>query len=138
MPKTFTGKEKEIIRKTLIRNGKELFSKYGLKKTSITELTNTAGIAQGTFYKFFESKEELYFEILELEESESAEYLENIVKSSKSAKESIKKIIKCTFNLFEETSFYGEFLKAKIIILCYVNYPKKNLKTIKKMIHYAF
>ncbi|MGB9202198.1 TetR/AcrR family transcriptional regulator, partial [Methanobacterium sp.] len=73
MPKTFTDKEKEIIRKTLISQGKILFSKYGLKKTSITELTNIAGIAQGTFYNFFESKEELYFEILEQEESHSAE-----------------------------------------------------------------
>ena len=50
-------------------------------------ITNTAGIAQGTFYNFFDSKEELYFEILEQEESDNAEYLENIVKSSKSAKE---------------------------------------------------
>ena len=132
MPKTFTGKEKEIIRKTLINKGKELFSKYGLKKTSITELTNTAGIAQGTFYNFFESKEELYFEILEQEESNSAEYLENIVKSSKSANESIKKIIKCTFNLFERNQFIRRIFESKDYDLMLRKLPNKKLENHQK------
>jgi AcrR family transcriptional regulator len=101
MPKKFTLKEKEIIRNILIEKGRELFSNYGLKKTSITELTNAAGIAQGSFYNFFDSKEELYFEILELEESNSEQFLEEILKSSPSAKEAIRKIIKATFTLFE-------------------------------------
>ena len=132
MPKTFTGKEKEIIRKTLISNGKELFSKYGLKKTSITELTNAAGIAQGTFYNFFDSKEELYFEILELEESDSAEYLENIVKSSKSAKEIIKKIIKCTFNLFERNQFLRRIFESQDYDLMLRKLPQKKLENHQK------
>ena len=101
MPKTFTEKEKEIIRNTLIQKGRELFSKYGLRKTSITELTKATGIAQGTFYNFFDSKEELYFEIIELEEYKSEQFLENILESSNSSKESIKRIIKCTYELFE-------------------------------------
>lgn len=101
MPKKFTEKEKEIIRNTLIQKGRELFSIYGLRKTSITELTKTAGIAQGTFYTFFDSKEELYFDILKLEESESEQFMEDILKSSHSTKEAIKKIIKGTFELFE-------------------------------------
>ena len=101
MPVKFTEKEKEIIRETLIKEGRELFSLYGLRKTSITQLTEAAGIAQGTFYNFFESKEELYFEILELEESKSEQFLEDILKSSHSSKKSIKKIIKGTIELFE-------------------------------------
>ncbi len=132
MPKTFTVKEKEIIRKTLINKGKELFSKYGLKKTSITELTNTAGIAQGTFYNFFDSKEELYFEILEQEESNSAKYLENIVKSSKSSKESIKKIIKCTFNLFEKNQFIRRIFESKDYDLMLRKLPNNKLENHQK------
>ncbi len=101
MPKTFTKKENEIIRNILLKKGRELFSSYGLKKTSITELTKAAGIAQGSFYNFFDSKEELYFEILEEEEAKSEKYLENIVKSSNSAQEAIEQIIKATFDLFD-------------------------------------
>ncbi len=101
MPKTFTEKEKQIIRNTLIQKGKDLFSIYGLNKTSINELTNAARIAHGTFYNFFNSKEELYLEILELEEAKSDQFLENKLKHSHSAKEAVKLIIKGTYELFE-------------------------------------
>ncbi len=132
MPKTFTGKEKEIIRKTLITKGRELFSKYGLKKTSITELTNSAGIAQGTFYNFFESKEELYFEILEQEEANSAKYIENIVTTSSSARESIKKIITCTFDLFERNQFIRRIFESKDYDLMLRKLPTEKLENHQK------
>src|SRR5699024_3874857 len=46
----------------------KLFTQYGLHKTSIQDVTQSVGIAPGSFYKFFDSKEELYFGILEMEE----------------------------------------------------------------------
>ncbi|MDZ5471727.1 TetR/AcrR family transcriptional regulator [Bacillus sp. 31A1R] len=64
----FTEIEREQIQSQLFDKGKELFSAHGLKKTSIKELTDSVGIAQGSFYLFFQSKEELYFRILEREE----------------------------------------------------------------------
>ena len=101
MPKTFTEKEITAIRNTLIREGRELFNRYGLKKTSISQQTEASGIAQGTFYRFFDSKEELYFEILKLEESNSDQFLEDVSKSCHSSKEAIKKIIIGTSELFD-------------------------------------
>jgi AcrR family transcriptional regulator len=128
MPKTFTEKEKEIIRNTLIQSGRELFSNYGLKKTSITELTKAAGIAQGTFYNFFDSKEDLYFEILELEESKSEQFLEDILKSSHSSKESIKKIIKGTFELFEANSIIRRLYESHDYELMVRKLPPEKLE----------
>lgn len=68
MASGFTEREKIIIANNLLERGKELFSVFGIKKTSIADLTKAVGIAQGSFYSFFKSKEELYFEILEKEE----------------------------------------------------------------------
>lgn len=68
MVKAFTDQEKEWIEQELIVKGRELFGQFGLKKTSIKDLTEAVGIAQGSFYNFFGSKEELYFEILQKEE----------------------------------------------------------------------
>jgi AcrR family transcriptional regulator len=61
----FTDEKREQIRETLHETGRELFAQYGLRKTTIAELTEPAGIATGTFYQFYDSKEELYIEILE-------------------------------------------------------------------------
>ncbi len=64
----FSEQEREYIRNQLLNHGRELFGDHGLNKTTISDLTKKAGIAQGTFYHFFESKEALYFEIVEQEE----------------------------------------------------------------------
>ncbi len=75
MPKGFSKRERALIHKALFNQGKLLFGSYGLKKTSIADLTRAVGIAQGSFYTFYNSKEELYFEILENEESKLREKL---------------------------------------------------------------
>lgn len=67
MARGFTMQEKEVIRLKLITEGKKLFGKYGLQKTNIAQLTKAANISPATFYKFFDSKEELYFHIFEEE-----------------------------------------------------------------------
>lgn len=73
MSKRFNEYEKQVITNSLIEQGRILFSKFGFQKTSILEITKNVGIAQGTFYNFFNSKEELYFVILEMEEEKIKE-----------------------------------------------------------------
>ena len=65
MPKAFSEYEKEAIRTQLREKGKQLFERQGIKKTSVDELAQAAGISKGAFYLFYESKEELFMEILE-------------------------------------------------------------------------
>lgn len=43
--------------------GKELFSSKGFKDTNVSDITKMAGIAVGTFYNYYASKEKLFIEI---------------------------------------------------------------------------
>jgi AcrR family transcriptional regulator len=43
--------------------GKELFSLKGFKDTNVSDITKMAGIAVGTFYNYYASKEKLFIEI---------------------------------------------------------------------------
>lgn len=70
MPRGFSDREKEMIRSELLRKGKALFEMYGPRKTNVEELTAAAGISKGAFYLFFGSKEELFFEVLQVAEAE--------------------------------------------------------------------
>jgi AcrR family transcriptional regulator len=65
VPKAFSEKEKEIIRAQMRQKARKLFETQGIRKTSVAELAQAAGISKGAFYLFYESKEELYMEILE-------------------------------------------------------------------------
>ncbi|WP_227379654.1 TetR/AcrR family transcriptional regulator [Haladaptatus halobius] len=62
---TFTEEKKKQVHESLRDTGRELFARYGVRKTTILELTEGAGIGTGTFYQYYESKEELYVDILE-------------------------------------------------------------------------
>ena len=62
MPRAFDDSEQAEITERLKQAGRELFAVQGVVKTSIEELTVAAGIAKGSFYKFYENKETLFFE----------------------------------------------------------------------------
>jgi AcrR family transcriptional regulator len=53
----------------ILESGKELFSTQGFKDTNVADITKKAGIATGTFYLYYPSKDELFMEIY-LEENE--------------------------------------------------------------------
>ncbi len=78
MPK-FTADRREEIRETLLETGRELFPERGLDGTSIAALTDGAGIATGTFYSFFDSKEELLATILQREANSVYRDLESVL-----------------------------------------------------------
>ena len=63
MPRAFTDGEKETIRRKLMAAGRACFLRFGLKKTTIEDLTGPAGIAKASFYLFFDSKERLFVDI---------------------------------------------------------------------------
>ena len=65
MPKAFSDHEKETIRLQMREKGKRLFEKQALRKTGVDELTEAAGISKGAFYLFYDTKEELFLEVLE-------------------------------------------------------------------------
>jgi AcrR family transcriptional regulator len=95
MPKAFTEHEKELLRTQLREKGKALFEKQGLKKTSVDELTEAVGISKGAFYLFYESKEELFLDILEqLEQEIQAKILEFSIKPKSNTKKNVSDLLK--------------------------------------------
>jgi AcrR family transcriptional regulator len=63
----------------ILNCGRELFSSKGFKDTNVAEITKMAGIATGTFYNYYPSKDKLFMEI----------YLEENMKLKKNIIESI-------------------------------------------------
>lgn len=60
----FSDKEREEIRQKLLDSGYELSTDIGLKKMTVAMIAGSAGIAVGTFYSFYASKEEFVIAII--------------------------------------------------------------------------
>ncbi|WP_458208878.1 TetR/AcrR family transcriptional regulator [Haladaptatus sp. NG-SE-30] len=67
---SFSEEKRDQVKESLRNTGRELFTRQGIRKTTISELTEPAGIGTGTFYQYFDSKEALYIDILEQESKE--------------------------------------------------------------------
>ena len=61
----FTEQKNAMIRKDLLDEALRCAVTIGMRKTSVEQLTEAVGIAKGSFYKFFPSKELLFFAVLE-------------------------------------------------------------------------
>lgn len=60
-PRTARG---EATRQKLLDAAEALFGRNGFHATSVTDVVRRAGVAQGTFYLYFESKEQVFTELV--------------------------------------------------------------------------
>lgn len=65
MPAGFSDNEREIITGKLKQAALECMQRYGVRKTTVEQMTDMAGISKGAFYSFFDSKEALMFEVMD-------------------------------------------------------------------------
>ena len=94
MPRIFSESDRDAIRCSLLAVGREHFLRYGLRKTSVDQLATAVGIAKGTFYSFFSSKEELCLEIYDQEESEMGSALAKILSENDDPAEAVRALLR--------------------------------------------
>jgi AcrR family transcriptional regulator len=66
MPRALTEQEKCKQCEKLLEKGKEVIFKHGIKKVSVEEITKAAGMAKGTFYHHFDTKEKFFYAFIKL------------------------------------------------------------------------
>src|SRR5690625_4214560 len=129
----FSQQEREYIYNQLLKSGRELFGNHGLSKTTISELTNQVGIAQGTFYHFFESKEALYFEIVEQEESYIREKLLNkVLLKGKLTKETFRDFLQQALQFLDESPMLRQLFDQSTMDQLLRKLPQEKLESNNK------
>jgi AcrR family transcriptional regulator len=118
MPKSFSEQEKEIIRKQLLDQGLKHFSSYGFKKTNVDEIARAVGISKGAFYRFYESKELLFMDVIEqVEIRVRQEILAAIDQPGPTPRARLYAILKRSIDLFRELPILHFFSGSDIGLL---------------------
>jgi len=97
MPKIITEENKEMIRKIMYRKGVLLIREKGIRKITVEDITGSTGIAKGSFYRYYTSKEEFLYEVLKKNEKENFERLLSIEISKKDFRSQILDMFKTVF-----------------------------------------
>lgn len=70
MPKIVTEEEKNQLREAMYHETIQLIQTKGLKRITVEDIIHAVGIAKGTFYNHYPSKEELLFHVIQKSEKE--------------------------------------------------------------------
>ena len=79
MPPIFNFEKREEIQTNLLKIGIDMIQEKGIKKMTIDEVTERAGIGKGTFYHFYQSKEWFVHEVICFSKEQLYEYINKTV-----------------------------------------------------------
>lgn len=116
MPRSFTEREKEKIKRSLQETCKQSWTQYGYKKTSIDELCKQVGISKGAFYLFFESKEALFCEVLCSVQEQICNMASEIMEQHKD-KYGVAEALKLIYREYDKNNFLYDSNSMDFIIL---------------------
>lgn len=126
MPKIFKEEDRELIREALLDKGKELFSQFGLKKTTVEELADAAGIAKGTFYHFFGSKEELCFALIGREEVIREQAIKEMLEKYPKPRDVIRTLLEWSFAYVKEIPLIVNLRKRGELNILFRKVPQES------------
>jgi len=93
MSQSYSTKQK------LINSAIKIFAEKGFWKTKISDIVKEAGVAQGTFYLYFKSKDHCLKEILLLLHYETLDEIKKLIESNSKFSEVLIYFIKRMYNL---------------------------------------
>lgn len=146
MPRIFNEHERKAMEAKIILSARKLFERQGYSKTSVSEITKSVGIAAGTFYNFFDSKEALFFEIMGEAEQEKFKLIKQIFTLNGDPKVEFLTFLNTIFIQFIEdpiyTLIFEENLYEKIVkkvsqekLLLHMKYDIDAAKEILQSVH---
>ncbi len=108
------SKKKIVRRESIIQAAIEVFSKKDFKSASISEIAQKAGVADGTIYQYFKSKEDLFFSIPIEKTNEFRSQLELHLEGISGAFNKIRKFVWFFLYFFKTNPEYGRILMLEM------------------------
>lgn len=94
---------KAYKRESILKTAKQMFSRYGVRKTNLNEIARMARVAKATIYNYFGSKEQVYFEVLTREVEELMDKVAAATAQTKSPLEKLRAFYRTRFAKMQET-----------------------------------
>lgn len=109
---------REEMRNTILQKSLLYFARNGFAGTKISDLSKNIGIGQGTIYVYFESKEELFQEILKIADSnEMLNKMKLLAAMPISAKKKLHMLSETVLNRLEEDETFAAMIALNTQIL---------------------
>lgn len=79
MSPVFPLEQREEIKTKLLETGVSLIKEKGIRRMTIDQVTNRVGIGKGTFYHFYQSKEEYVYDVINFSKENMLTAINNLI-----------------------------------------------------------
>jgi len=130
----------EIVIAEILAGAKKLFSKHGLKKTTMEDIALAAGKGKSTLYYYFPSKKEIFEAVVESEMKNLVKRLRNAVNCALTAKAKLKAFLKeqitaiVDYHNFKEVIFEDAMESFKVLICLKSRYEQFQIDMIREIL----
>ena len=98
------------IEKRLIKSAIKLFTDRGYKKTKVIDITEEADVGTGTFYNYFDSKDDIFLEIYLMKHDEMKKEMTKLISENKEAILIVEDILRTFLKRMKEDPILRMFL----------------------------
>lgn len=122
---------REEMRKTILQKSLLYFARNGFAGTKISDLSRAIGIGQGTIYVYFNSKEDLFEEILKMADSnQTLQQMKLLAKLPVSAKKKLRMLSETVLKRLEEDESFAAMIALSTQMTLEQNHKNSSQATI--------
>lgn len=107
-----SSSQKAIVRKKLLREAAKKFAEQGFEETNIDSIAISAGYAKGTIYNYFNSKEDLFAEVIS-EAAEQAVTGYRVMPAHENVRESLRELALSDVTVLKSEESFMKVLAAE-------------------------
>ena len=133
-----TGKDE--VREQLVQVARQVFAKYGYKKTALDDIAKEARRGKSTIYYYFKSKDEIFKAVIDAESEIRAKEIEKEISKTEDSREKLKIYIYIRMRSLKTVVNYYEAIKNDLLDQLYfvdnlrAEHFEAEIKTIKDLL----
>jgi AcrR family transcriptional regulator len=106
---------KDEVREQLVQAARQVFARYGYKKTALDAIAREARRGKSTIYYYFKSKDEIFKAVIDTEAEIRAAEIERAISKTNDSKEKLKTYIYFRMRSLKTVVNYYEALKNDLL-----------------------
>lgn len=132
--------EKEEVREQIVDSARQIFSRFGFKKTTMEEIAQAVSKGKSSIYYYFQSKEDIYKAVIEKEATLIRDELSNAISQASDPAEQLKAYVTVRMRTFQAMANFYEAIKNEFLSnLDFVNktrekYDKEEIQMVEDIL----
>ncbi len=137
--KNETGYKKDLNRENILKIAREIFSKYGFKKTTLDDIANAVRKGKSSLYYYFESKEDLFQAVIMKEVDILGHELEIVINRNTDPIDKLRDYILTKLTTFRGLANFYHAIENDITAVGFINdikrkYEQDEIRMIKRIL----